>query len=278
MTVLQRSSSGSVLPSGVNIITIADDYPLDALVRAFKGQDVVANAIATTKITEQFRFVDAAIAAGVKRYVPSEYGLDNLNPAAQALSSVFKEKGEVQAYLREKESTGLEWMAIACGVWVAWSMQANFLGLRVKERKIVFWDDGEGVFSCSTLENTALALVRALLKPEETKNRLVCVSDFPVTQAELLEAMKRASPGEKWTIEKRNSEKAIKEAKQQYAQGDLMAMYTLIEIGLVTGKYSGHLEKHASGLQNKLLGLQPHDLDEVVRSGLKKMGVPVTDA
>ncbi|OCL08967.1 hypothetical protein AOQ84DRAFT_376256 [Glonium stellatum] len=33
-------------------------------------------------VVEQYRFIDAAIAAGIKCYVPSEYGLNNLNPKA----------------------------------------------------------------------------------------------------------------------------------------------------------------------------------------------------
>jgi hypothetical protein len=78
------------------------------------------NAITSFSVAEQHKFIDAAIAAGVKRYLPSEYGLNNNNPEAQELSPVFKVKGMVQQYLRSKESSGLTWTAIACGMWIGW--------------------------------------------------------------------------------------------------------------------------------------------------------------
>ncbi|KAH9886389.1 hypothetical protein F4778DRAFT_758854 [Xylariomycetidae sp. FL2044] len=46
-------------------------------------------------VAEQFRMIDAAIDAGVRRYVPSEYGLNNnMRPDSQALNSVSHDKGE----------------------------------------------------------------------------------------------------------------------------------------------------------------------------------------
>jgi hypothetical protein len=75
----------------VRVITVPDDYPEADLIAAFRGQDVVVNALTSTSVAEQYRFVDAAV-AGIKRYVPSEYGLNNLNPKAQELSSVFRDK------------------------------------------------------------------------------------------------------------------------------------------------------------------------------------------
>jgi hypothetical protein len=56
----------------------------------------------------------------VKRYLPSEYGLDNLNPKARELNSVFDGKGKVREYLMSKEEMGLEWTAIGCGMWIDW--------------------------------------------------------------------------------------------------------------------------------------------------------------
>jgi uncharacterized protein YbjT (DUF2867 family) len=100
-----------------SVITIADSYPLDSLITAFKGQDAVVNAITSFYVAQQHNSIDAAIAAGVKRYLPSEYGLDNNNPEAQELSPY---SGMLQQYLRSKESSGLTWTAIACRMWIGW--------------------------------------------------------------------------------------------------------------------------------------------------------------
>jgi nucleoside-diphosphate-sugar epimerase len=268
VSALQRSSSKGKLPLNVRAITIDDSYPTEALISAFTGQDAIINCMTSLAVADQLRFVDAAVAAKVKRYVASEYGLNNNKPEARALNSVFREKGEVQDYLRSKESTGLEWMAIACGMWIKWSALHDFLGMHIKEKKFVKWDDGEGWFSSTTEANTALAMVNALTKKwEETKNRVVWLSDFAITQNMLLGAIERVS-GEKFTVEKVDSEKLIKEKQAAVAAGDHYAIYALIETGFVTGRFGGHLEKEGE-IMNDLLGLPRQDFEEVVRVALK---------
>ncbi|RGP73166.1 hypothetical protein FLONG3_6482 [Fusarium longipes] len=273
ITVLQRSSSKGKLPQGVRIITISDTYPSDALVSAFSGQDAVVNCMTSLAVGDQLRFVDAAVDAKVRRYVASEYGLNNNNPDARALNSVFREKGEVQDYLRSKESTGLEWMAIACGMWIKWSALHDFLGMHIKEKRFVFWDDGNGWFSCTTEDNTTLAMVNALSKKwDETKNKVLWLSDFAITQNMLLEAIERVS-GETFTVERVNSAQFIEEKQAAVEAGDAYAIYSLIETGFVTGRFGGHLEKEGE-IMNEVLGLPKKDLDEVVKAALKAVNSP----
>ncbi|RFN49906.1 hypothetical protein FIE12Z_5805 [Fusarium flagelliforme] len=265
---LQRSSSEGKLPSNVRVITIDDSYPSEALVSAFSGQDAIVNCMTSLAVSDQLRFVDAAVDAKVRRYVASEYGLNNNKPEARALNSVFREKGEVQDYLRSKESTGLEWMSIACGMWIKWSALHDFLGMHIKEKKFVVWDDGEGWFSTTTEDNTALAMVNALTKKwEETKNRIVWLSDFAITQNMLLEAIERLS-GEKFTVEEVNTDQLIKEKQAAVTAGDPYAIYSLIETGFVTGRFGGHLEKEGK-IMNEDLGLPKKNFDEVVKAALK---------
>ncbi|KAF7176530.1 hypothetical protein CNMCM7691_002848 [Aspergillus felis] len=274
VTVVTRESSkarGSI-PSTASVITIADSYPYEDLVKAFQGQDAVVNTINSFSVAEQHKFIDAAIAAGVKRFVPSEYGVDNNNPAAQELSSVFKEKGMVQQYLRNKESSGLTWTAIACGTWIGWCMRNNFLGLNHASRSITFTDDGEGYFSTTTLDNTALALNRVLLNPSTTANQIVFTSDFATTQRELVQTIERLT-GEKWERKSISTEETIPALKKAWENGEVAAGYGLINIGFTKGTYSGHFEpiKH---IRNKELGLPEKNIEQVVKEALAEVGHP----
>ncbi|KAI0096774.1 NmrA-like family protein [Nemania sp. FL0031] len=272
LTVLQRASSKSRLPDHLKIITIADSYPVEELVGAFKGQDAVINCMTTLSVTDQFRMIDAAIAAGVQRYVPSEYGLDNMRADAQALNPVFANKGKVQAYLRAKADEGMiEWMGISCGMWLKWAMAHNFLGMHVQEQRFVFWDEGAGYFSCTTEENTAAGLLQALKVPDETKNMNVFLSDFAITQTQLLEAIERIQ-GVKYKTEAVNSEKFIEEKQAAVKAGDDWAALALIETAFVTGRFGGHLEKEGTILNEKL-GLPKRTVDEVVTNALRAAGV-----
>ncbi|KAI0508472.1 NmrA-like family protein [Xylaria bambusicola] len=272
LTLLQRTSSKTRLPEHLNILTIADSYPIEELTSAFEGQDLIINCITTLSVKDQYRMVDAAIAAGVRRYVASEYGLNNMNPKAQALNNVFADKGKVQSYLRAKGDEGqIEWMSISCGIWIKWGMAHDFVGMHVRERRFVFWDDGEGLFSCTTEENTAAGLVSALKVPEETKNKNLFLSDFAINQRQLFDAIERIQ-GIKYQIETIDSEKLIAEKKEAEKQGDGSATMALIETGFVTGKFGGHLEKEGV-IMNQKLGLPERILDEVVADALKSLGV-----
>ncbi|EAQ87137.1 hypothetical protein CHGG_03756 [Chaetomium globosum CBS 148.51] len=270
-TVLTRASSQTTLPTGVRTITIPDDYPTASLTTAFHNQDVVISCLTTLSTSDQFRFVDAALAAGVRRYVPSEYGLNNARADAQALNVVFRDKGAVQAYLREREGR-MEWMAVSCGMWIGWSVRNDFLGMRVRERpgRVEVWDGGEGRFSVTTEENTALAVVRGLVEiPEETKNRSVLVEELVTTQAELFGEIERQR-GEKLVVEEVDSVERIAELQAAYANGDKTATYGLIEAGFVTGRYGGDLAKEGEIFTEKLR-LQRHSLQEVVASALASL-------
>lgn len=106
LTILSRKSSKSEFP-GHKVVTVGDDYPHAELVAAFKGQDAVVSTMTITpngKIdaSGQFSIIDAAIEAGVRRYVPSEYGADHRNERAVELSDLIAEKHKVVEYLKAK--------------------------------------------------------------------------------------------------------------------------------------------------------------------------------
>ncbi|KAJ0415030.1 NAD(P)-binding protein [Aspergillus carlsbadensis] len=272
VTVLARESSKALnrIPSSATVIKIADSYPLDDLVAAFKGQDAIVNAITSFSVAEQLKFIDAAVTAGVKRYLPSEYGLDNNTPAARELSVVFRDKGLVQDYLREREGSGLTWTTIACGMWIGWSLRNNFLGLDYANRTITLTNSGTGPFSTTTLANTALALNRILLSPASSANQIVFLSDFATTQEELVQTIERLT-GEQWTRKSINTAEAIPALKEAFSKGETLAGYGLINIGFTEGSFSGHFEP-VNKVRNAELGLPRKELEEVVREALGEVG------
>ncbi|KAH6855605.1 hypothetical protein B0I37DRAFT_58787 [Chaetomium sp. MPI-CAGE-AT-0009] len=269
VTILTRASSTTTPPTGVASITIPDTYPTASLETAFRGQDVVISCLTTLSTADQFRFIDAAVAAGVRRYVPSEYGLNNARADAQALNVVFRDKGAVQAYLREREGV-MEWMSVSCGMWIGWSVRNDFLGMHLREGRVEVWDGGVGRFSVTTEENTALAVVRGLVEiPGETRNRNVLVEEFVTTQAELFGEIERQM-GKKLVVEEVDGAEKIAELQAAYAKGDKNATYGLIEAGFVTGRYGGDLAKEGEIFTEKLR-LQRHSLQEVVADALASL-------
>ena len=117
VTVLSRAASSYTPPAGVS--QIKTDYTHDSLVSALKGQDVVVSTISMEVTTDQTKIVDAAIEAGVKRFIPSEFGSDTTNKVTQESFPPFMTKVEVLKYLQSKQDQ-IEWTAIFNGFFFDW--------------------------------------------------------------------------------------------------------------------------------------------------------------
>ena len=65
--------------------------------------------------------IDAAVSAGVKRFIPSEFGSNTLNTkVVELFSPALDMKVDVLKYLKEQEGRGLSWTGIATGPFFDW--------------------------------------------------------------------------------------------------------------------------------------------------------------
>jgi uncharacterized protein YbjT (DUF2867 family) len=201
ITALTRADSKSTFPPTIKVVPVDYDS-LDSLTAALKGQDALVSTLATLAIGVQIRLIDAAITAGVKRFIPSEFGSNN--PVARRLP-VFADKVKVQDYLvqkvQEPGNEGFSYTRINNSVFFDWGLKMGFL--LGKER----YDGGERKFSTTRLETTAKVVAAVLKHAEETKNRDVFVHDAVVTQNQLA-----ALSGKKWEAEDLSTEVLEREA------------------------------------------------------------------
>ncbi|KFY10925.1 hypothetical protein V491_07404, partial [Pseudogymnoascus sp. VKM F-3775] len=94
ITVLTRPSSNHKFPPSVTVLPV-DYSSTTSLTSALTGQDAVIALFGAETLTLQLPLLDAAIAAGVTRFIPSEFGSDTLNEHVKGLP-VFAKKIEVQ--------------------------------------------------------------------------------------------------------------------------------------------------------------------------------------
>ena len=120
VSIIARKSSSSTFPEGAEVKYVDDELPHDQLVAALQGQDALVSAIGFRAIALEQKLIDAAIDAGVRRFLPSEYGVNNANPPARELCPVFDAKGAIIDTLRQKEASGLTWTAVPTGLWLDW--------------------------------------------------------------------------------------------------------------------------------------------------------------
>lgn len=118
VTVLSRATSEATFPPGVSVRKT--DYTLSSLVSAFEGTDAVVSAVGMGGFAQQKTVIDAAVKAGVKHFIPSEFSVNTISPAVCALVPVFARKKDIIDYLVSKEKEGLSWTGIAAGLLFDW--------------------------------------------------------------------------------------------------------------------------------------------------------------
>ena len=120
ISILSRSASNPSFPRGVKVHQT--DYSVDSLVKAFEGQDAVVSAMGSTALDSQFAMVEAAAKAGVKRFLPSEMGINQLGPEMAAMPTLDVKHKVVDA-LKKRESQGLSWTGLFNGPFYDWVSQ-----------------------------------------------------------------------------------------------------------------------------------------------------------
>ena len=172
----------------------------DSLTSALTDQDVIVNTMSSGAMVNQKLIIDAAISAGVKRYIPSDYGCFTTNPAAHDLAVVMP-MADVQNYLNIKAIEGvLEWTVFQTGVFLDVMVTVAPLAFDPASKSIQWYDDGKAEFSASNTRTIGWVIAAALKKPEETKVRVVFVHDIVLTQKKLVGSGKRyVTAGPEWT-------------------------------------------------------------------------------
>lgn len=252
ITVLRRQGSSAKFDSNVKVVDV-DYNSASELTAALKGQDALVSTVGTPFLQGQTRLVDAAIAAGVKRFLPSEFGSNLDFPNTRSLP-VFAHKVEVQDYLIEKsKTTDLTYSLVYNSAFLDWGLEHNFI-LAHAEGKPAIFDGGDIVFSSTTLKTVGDAVAGILAHPEETKNRAVYVEDTKLTQNKLLALAREAAPGKTWAPQQAKVDDIVAKADARLAQGlfDMETFVPYLFRAILDPAYGGDFQK----TDNELLGLK----------------------
>ncbi|KAJ5702493.1 isoflavone reductase family protein [Penicillium malachiteum] len=208
------------------------------------------------------RIIDAAIQAGVKRFIPTEY-VNNTCIAAGELVTLYAEKAKVAAYLKSKESTGLTWTAIHTGQFFDWGIEIGWLDYHLEEKLVTIYDSGDKKWSTTNIGTAAVAVAGVLLNPEKTENKVLFVASFTVSQRQVLEALEKET-GTAWKVDTMSSADALKRAAElddkDYSDG--LKLLVLMLLYADDADRGANFEKF--GLSNELLGLPQESLTDVI--------------
>ncbi|KAL7619790.1 hypothetical protein AAE478_010333 [Parahypoxylon ruwenzoriense] len=253
VSVLTRKSSSQTFPSSVTVKEVDYDS-LESLTAALQGQDAVVSTIASAALPQQLPLIDAAVKAGVKRFIPSEFGSDTLNEKTSRLPG-YTVKVQIQEALKKAAAESrLTYTFIFNGPFLDWGISAGFLA-NVKDRSIELPDGGNNKTSVTTLASIGKAVVGVLKNLEQTKNRGVYVQDSAISQKELEERLKKATGITDWKETVSSIEEGVKKAWEEAKKEkpDLGVLFLSTLRAAIWGEgYGGHFQK----LDNDLFGIK----------------------
>lgn len=208
--------------------------------------------------------IDAAIKAGIKRYIPADFGSNGENEAVLDLFPPLKGKRATVEYLKSKESATFTWTSIITGLFVDMALKNTFLGYDIANHKATIWNSGNERFSCSTTPNVARAVLQVLSQPDVTANRYIYTSSFEITQNEILASLEKVTGGKPWGVEHVTSENQIKAGKEAMAKGDFIGTGKLALAASFGGIYGADFVAEGK-LANEMLGVPKENLDHVLK-------------
>jgi hypothetical protein len=262
ITVLKRKSSKSPsnYPKDVQVKRLSDDFPTHELEAALSNQDALISTLFGAQLELQKRLADAAVIAGVRRFIPSDFGsCDSQSKRAMELAPIYVAKSKVREHLEmlAKENPTFSWTSLVCGHFFDWDL--GFFHIDLKARRFELLDDGEVFWSTSTFAQIGRATAAILHKLDETANRFVYVQSFRINQNQLLKAFEKTT-GQEWNVVRFDSSDYVKERKAKADGGDKKAVEDLV---WVLGTLEADWEA-VPGYANNLLGLKQENLEEVV--------------
>ena len=161
-------------------------------------------------VPSQRLLIDAAVKAGVKRVIPSEFGADLKNAKSRALPC-FAGKVEIEKYLDELAVRGLmSYTLLFTGPFIDMCLREG-LFFDFKGRTANLYDGGHQLISMSRLSTAGKAVRRILTHPRETADRAIWVKDIDVSQNQLLKLAQALTPSDKWATKKVSAEGLGKE-------------------------------------------------------------------
>ncbi|CAG8899805.1 unnamed protein product [Penicillium egyptiacum] len=270
VTVLARQSSQAHFPASVKVICM-DYTSVPDLTAALTGQDAVVSVLTTSAMETQIPLIEAAVKAGVKRFLPSEFCANIGNPKAASLP-VYHSKLAIHEVLQQQAQNHphFTYTLIRNGPFLDWSLAYGFF-FSLNGGSTPFYDGGERPFSTTTLATIGRAVVEVLRHSEKTRNRAVFVQDLVTTQQKMLAIAQKVTPDRKWTPRDVSTADMETMARDKHANGmnDLTASMGFFCRSVFGKGYGGEFQE----VDNKLLGISlktDADLEELIRGVLSE--------
>ncbi|KAK1982389.1 NmrA-like family protein [Colletotrichum cereale] len=265
VTALSRRESSAKFPPKVTVKKVDLDS-IEEVTEALKGQDAVVSIVGTVGFASQKTLADAAVAAKVKRFIPSEFGINSREVRGTKIGAILSPKIKLVDHLiaLSEKNSSFTWTGISAGAFFDWDFSGGLLGFDVKNKTVNIFDSGNEPFSPSTLGFIGKSVASVLKNLETTANKYIKVASFTTTQRELLKIIEEKT-GSTFIVNNVKTSDLEKTADEKLAKGDFSAFLQLVQQHIFADG-NGNAAKDNAAV--RLLGLQEEDARAVTEKAL----------
>lgn len=240
-------------------------------------------------IAAQKIMIDAACQAGVRRFIPSEYGSSSIDQPLEDFKKLMAPKTELIGYLQEKcrLHPQLSWTCLSGGalfdvvgskyriccpcaaanVTDNQGIHSGAWGFSVSERTATIFDTGEARFDSTTIPTMAQSVVSVLQRPVDSANQYLLIRSFIVSQSEILVVLEDIAQS-KWVVSYVDAENLRQEGWRLLAVGNYkQGIESIIRGALLQGQKDISVSQDA--LANTQLRLPTTNLRDYLENIVK---------
>ncbi|KAF2032410.1 isoflavone reductase family protein [Setomelanomma holmii] len=268
VSVLTYPSQTLALPPHVSQYTIdhkKSDFSASSLQDVFTGQDIVISTMSGGDSDLQVRIIDALNAAGVKRFIPHEFGHDTLNRKLQERISKYAGRAKVLEYLQQcsRDRPDFEWVGIATGYPLDTELISGNMGYDMTWHSATIHGIGTEAFAASSLEWVGRVVVSVIKNWDKVKNQYIYAAGVITSANEVLRSSEKAT-GHEWTVGNHDVEDSVREGQARIERGFPDAGMALLERSVLYDEELDASTPFKSRSANATLQLQPESVKGIV--------------
>eukprot|EP01129_Flabellula_baltica_P006108 TRINITY_DN2257_c0_g4_i1.p1 TRINITY_DN2257_c0_g4~~TRINITY_DN2257_c0_g4_i1.p1 ORF type:complete len:290 (+),score=76.17 TRINITY_DN2257_c0_g4_i1:457-1326(+) len=168
--------------AGITLVDVIDYTDVSALTEVLTGFQTVVSTLSGAGISAQVQIVQAASAAGVDLFVPSEFGV-NLG-LVDDVHYFLAGKIETRKAIEE---SGIDYIYFITSSFASYLL--GLLGVNLQEGTGKVTEGGEWLVTCTRISDIAVLLPKAVLDPAARNSTVTSSSIQPISQNQLLDVV-----------------------------------------------------------------------------------------
>lgn len=260
VTVITRRDGAEIPP---NVEQRVVNYnSLESLTEALKGQDAVIDATSVSDPAIAIRIIDAAVAAGVSRFISAEFSADPRALNARSLSVSYVKRTSFEHLEQLAKDNRISFTAVSNSAFLDWNLETESMNTDVGKKTVQLLGKGNVVIPWTLLNEVGQATTNVLLNLEETRNRVVYTYDTQKSQVQMLDLAKQTLGDNNWEETTLDMEAVFQEALSRFSAGiiNIQVISDMIRYSNSRADFAGPFTAN----DNSVLGVRTLEDSEIV--------------